>query len=780
MCCRLLAILGMLLVLPAASQPAAGPPQLVPYRVAAKLPDVLTLPLPSEVRLDGYLGARVANNEKNRLLAVNEDELLAGFRSRPGKQAWIGEHVGKWLHAATLAWAYTGDAALRAKLDRVVTELLKTQEPDGYLGTYTPDKRFGLYPGADWDVWVHKYDLIGLLTYFQYTATPAALDASRKIGDLLIRTFGPGKKSILAAGTHVGMASTSVLEPVVLLYRTTGDERYLEFARYLVSSWDEPNGPKILSTLTTLKSVGKTANSKAYEMLSNLVGLCDLARVTGERRYMEPALNAWADIVAHHLYVTGSASHHEHFHADHDLPNHPGANVGETCVTVTWIQLNAQLLRLTGEGRFGDELERSYYNHLAAAQRPDGAQWCYYTALEGTKPYGPGINCCVSSGPRGMALAPQLTYLKYSAEGKDGLAVNLFETSQLTTQLGGQSVTVEQQTAFPHSGSSTLTLRMKKPARFGLRIRAPGWAAPLELRSPRLKGWNPSPGGGWVTVPPVEWKNGDQITLRFTLTGWMVEGTHGNAGRAALLWGPIVLAYDESKNPGLPPIASLALAAAARQELLTLKSAPGEPLIMEHQGVRSARDPSPRPALFVPFAEAGSTGSRYQIWLRGPNADLPKNLSLFAFSRESRSRQGNVAGAISDGDPATFVVTFDNQAREEDWFAVTLDAPVTVRRVAYAHGKTFHDGGWFDASAGKPRIQVKREKNGAWETVGILDEYPATTAMDPRGLKDGQTFAFRLKEPQRVMGIRVVGKPASGDNPRQAFASCAELQAFAD
>ena len=62
------------------------------------------------------------------------------------------------------------------------------------------------------------------------------------MGDLLIATF-PAKKSILAAGTHVGMAATSVLEPIVLLYRFTGDERYLDFARYIVKSWDEPNGP---------------------------------------------------------------------------------------------------------------------------------------------------------------------------------------------------------------------------------------------------------------------------------------------------------------------------------------------------------------------------------------------------------------------------------------------------------------------------------------------------------------------------------------------------------
>src|SRR5262249_5955444 len=76
----------------------------VPYRVPPRLADVAQPLDPGEVRLEGYLGSRVANNEKNRLLRVAEAPLLAGFRHRPGEQAWIGEHVGKWLHAATLAW----------------------------------------------------------------------------------------------------------------------------------------------------------------------------------------------------------------------------------------------------------------------------------------------------------------------------------------------------------------------------------------------------------------------------------------------------------------------------------------------------------------------------------------------------------------------------------------------------------------------------------------------------------------------------------------------------
>ena len=100
------------------------------------------------------------------------------------------------------------------------------------------------------------------------------------------------------------MAATSVLEPIVLLYRFTGDPRYLDFARYIVEIWDEPDGPRIADHAAAGKGVNKTANGKAYEMLSNLVGLCELARATGDR---QPA-RAGDQRLERHRRATGSTS----------------------------------------------------------------------------------------------------------------------------------------------------------------------------------------------------------------------------------------------------------------------------------------------------------------------------------------------------------------------------------------------------------------------------------------------------------------------------------------
>jgi hypothetical protein len=187
-----------------------------------------------------------------------------------------------------------------------------------------------------------------------------------------------------------------------------------------------------------------------------------------------------------------------------------------------------------------------------------------------------------------------------------------------------------------------------------------------------------------------------------------------------------------------------------------------------------------KPAVFTPFADAGSTGGAYRVWLRAPGEAIAKNPSILADAEESRSREGNVGGSINDGDPESFVVTFDNRKADADWYAVALNQPATIARVVFRHGRLFHDGGWFATDRSKPLVQVRREPDGTWETVGRLDDYPASTSAKAPALRPGQPFELRLKEPVTARAIRILGAPASGDNPAQAFSSCAELEAFPD
>ena len=75
----------------------------------------------------------------------------------------------------------------------------------------------------------------------RYFGNLAPLPACERTADLLCKTFGgaPGQRDIISAGNHVSMAPTSVLEPVVLLYRFTGEKRYLDFCNYF-NYWEIP------------------------------------------------------------------------------------------------------------------------------------------------------------------------------------------------------------------------------------------------------------------------------------------------------------------------------------------------------------------------------------------------------------------------------------------------------------------------------------------------------------------------------------------------------------
>ena len=555
---------------------------------------------------------------------------------------------------------------------------------------------------------------------------------------------------------------------------------------------------------------------------------------------MQACLNAWQDIVDHRLYLTGAASYWEIFHDDYDLPN--VNNVGETCVTVTWIQFNAQLLRLTGEARFADQLEHVILNQLFGAQKCDGSAWGYYVQMEGRKPYTSNLDgqCCLSSGPRGVALIPTFALTTDAA----GVVINLYEAGQATLTLRDQSaVVLTTETRYPGDGRIRITLEQAKATAFAVRLRMPGWCrdAEAEVNGKRLKG-HPN-AEGYLAIQRV-WKEGDQITLRLKLEPRLVTGDHGNHGKVALLYGPLVLAADEallgsgdSAQAGNAATVPLNAIAAAGPKLAMLKvtpepapaavkSWPGAQVFRAKAVTRRPLPPPHRPGLerhgplslslspsegervpkagegavewskarvrsgsllpvgtpltirLIPFADAGGTGTRYKVWL-----PLPRHLysgNLLLEGQESRSRPGDLGGSIIDEDFETAVTTRDGKAVEEDWFAVQLHEPVTVKRVLFAHGKTFHDGGWFDATAGKPRVQVQRTKDGAWETVAEFKDYPTTTAKDPEEMEGSESVICTLAEPLKVWAVRVIGKPACGDNPQQAFSSCAELQAFSE
>lgn len=581
--------------------------------------DVLRIVNPGQVEMKGFLGGRMDANRRNRLgTYITEEWLLEGFRKRPGPHPWSGEHVGKWLHAAILASeSKPSDTALSEKIERIANGLMDCQAEDGYLGTYSEQDRWGTtdLPFTSWetwpvwDVWVHKYDLIGLLSYYQATSDTKALDSCKRIGDLLIEVFGEGKCDILKSGAHEGMAATSILEPVSLLYQFTGEKKYLTFCEYVIQRADA--GSKLMTNLENTRSVQNVGNKKAYEMMSNYLGLIEHWRATGYERGLEAAVLAWESIARENLFITGAPDAHELFSEPGTLV--PTGMCTETCVQVTWIQMNWQLLRVTGDPRYGAMLHHHYYNHMLAAQNPDGTQWGYFTPMAGKKYHDGRKHCCGSSGPRAISLIPQAAYMT----AEDTLAVNLYESSTFKGDINGAGISVEQNTDYPWNGDVSMTIETDSPVRFDLQLLIPDFVQSGHIQAADQEITTLDPG----TYQRIsrQWSGRTDVNIRFDMPAVLHTRDYEGRERHAVSRGPIVLALEEIKADNTQPHEVIPETDALDNAFSSgwTKSGVAHAVLLKGRKLTSGGDdPSGDVDLvYKPYCEAGSNGEIVNIWL---------------------------------------------------------------------------------------------------------------------------------------------------------------------
>ena len=453
-----------------------------------RLQSAATAVSPAHLQLGGVWGKTLDDFCQTWMLALNEDLLLDGFRQRPGIQAWIGEHIGKFMLGAIPAAALLNSEALQAKVSRLAEGLVAAQEDDGYLGTYVENRFLGLTPENRrdvWDIWVHKYCILSLLAYHDATGWQPALCAASKAGDRLLREFGVGARDLNRTDQHQGLASGSVLEPIVGLYQATGEQRFMDFATHIVEGWDTDEAPGLLRILRARGDVATIGNGKAYEMMSCFVGLLEYARETGHRDYIEMVLEARNQLADTQRYPTGGMSSGEYFLRAGALPE--SADI-ETCVTFTWIQLNLRLYELCGDERSLDLVEEAAWNQLLPAFSPASDTLSYFLAMTGPKRFfrkwihgtdGSAyetvpITCCHNNGHRGLAGVPQFAYA-VTASGT--VAVNFYGKSSCEVDLPDSgSVRIEQHTDFPHSGAVRIEVFAEPQEEYEIQFRVPPWA----------------------------------------------------------------------------------------------------------------------------------------------------------------------------------------------------------------------------------------------------------------------------------------------------------------
>lgn len=416
----------------------------------------------------GPVGDAVALSLERRLKQFVRDEesepvVLFGSAARAVSDTgdWYGEHLGKWLVAAAHAYRRTGDEALGASIRRVVEYVAAQQEPDGYLGTYAPGAACRMTrPKAEsvrtWDVWIHAWTLLGLLSLRGIEdLEPLALGMATRAGDLLLATFKG--RSPLDQGNHAGLSSGVVMHPLAELTLTTGDARYAELGLRIADDLDRRLG------LLTKDDVAEIGTGKAYQLLWNLVGLVALFRATGEPRLLATAERLWTDVATHHLTPLGGPWGGLQGHKETFAPRDAFSPYGmvETCSAATWMALSRELFALTGESKYVEAFERTLLNTLLGALDQNGADWVYFTFPNGRRNNTYHWACCKSSG----AMALEECARMVASATDEAVYLNLLLPSRVQIEGATIEVTAEGE-------GFRIAYTGEKP----LRVRIPEWA----------------------------------------------------------------------------------------------------------------------------------------------------------------------------------------------------------------------------------------------------------------------------------------------------------------
>ncbi|MGN0053134.1 MAG: beta-L-arabinofuranosidase domain-containing protein [Bacteroides sp.] len=316
------------------------------------------------------------------------------------------------LARGCMFYRYTQDPELKAILRATVADLLETERSNGSISCVPVGEQPGDKKG---DLWERKYVMLALEEYYeQVEADSAVLGSLKRQADCILSQIGPApKREITDLGwsdNHI--ESSTLLEPIMRLYKWTGEARYLDFARYIVESVGCQGYNLFQQTLDGVPpyQMGGTY-PKAYEMLSLFEGVVEYYRCTGEERWLQVALQLYQAVCRYELTIIGSGGGDQPHHPkvlgeawDHtavEQTNPDMSRMMETCVGVTWMKYCSQLLRLTGDVSAADRIETYLYNGLLGAMKPTGvrmqptiAPYRWWPTPAGWWPSRRSLRCC--------------------------------------------------------------------------------------------------------------------------------------------------------------------------------------------------------------------------------------------------------------------------------------------------------------------------------------------------------------------------------------------------
>ena len=505
--------------------------------------------------------------------------------------------VYKTIEGASYVLQTYPDKKLEAYIDSVLDIVAAAQEPDGYLytaRTINPKKPHGWSGTKRWEKvedLSHEFYNLGHMVdaacaHYQATGSTKFLNIARRYADCVVREVGdkPGQACVVPGHqiAEMALARLYVLlnsdEYIKKSKKTTlpsegqgggflTPDKYLEQAKFFLdyrgktsfkTQYSQSHRPVVRQN----EAVGHAV--RAGYMYS---GMADVAALTGDSAYIKAIDNIWNNIVQKKYYITGgvgATNHGEAFGANYELPNLTAYN--ETCAAIAMVYLNQRMFLMRGDAKYIDCLERTLYNGVISGMAIDGGTFFYPNPLESRGGYERkawfGCACCPSNLCR---FIPSLPGYVYAVKDND-LFVNLYTANTSTVNIGGKSVTLEEQTKYPWDGDIRIKIAKTKAKQFRMMVRIPGWVrgdvVPSDLYAyadGKQLGYKVSVNGeevngelenGYLAIDR-KWKKGDEVRIHFDMSPRLVKANRkvvADRGRLAVERGPLVYCAEWPDN----------------------------------------------------------------------------------------------------------------------------------------------------------------------------------------------------------------------------------------
>lgn len=477
--------------------------------------------------------------------------------------------IAKWLEAACYALATHPDAQLNALVDGVVDLLAKRQLPDGYLNTWfiTVDPEMRFKNLRDWHELYNAGHLIeAAVAHYEATGTRTLLDVMCRYADLIGETFGveEGKRRGYCGHPEIELA-------LVRLSHATGEERYLHLARYFVDerghqphyyhqeAYERGDDPDTFWARSYEYNQAHLPVREQDKVVGHAVratylysAMADLAAEDNDPSLLVACERLWKHLTTKEMYVMGgigTSRQNEGFTGDYDLPNESA--YAETCAGIALVFWAQRMLGIDCNRRYGDIMELALYNAVLSGVSADGRHFFYDNPLASNGTHHRqqwfGCPCCPPNLARIFASLGSYIY----AQSDDEVLVHLYAQSEAKLQLGGQAVTLRQQTQYPWDTNVTIQVAADAPANFGLRLRIPAWC-----RAPRLAvngeaiALAEAMEAGYARISR-RWQDGDTVTLELPMPVERVYAhpdVRADVASIALQCGPIIYCLEQADH----------------------------------------------------------------------------------------------------------------------------------------------------------------------------------------------------------------------------------------